>query len=109
MGLFSYSYSGNLINENDLQEQERNFPEQAKDWQLDVLQVRASCAFPVHFQHGLPCLPSQCLSLRVPGQHDQKYVDTGLHPVAGWLWTQPSRNRSGFPGLGLCLAHGLLQ
>lgn len=36
-------------------------------------------------------------------------MDIGLHPVAGWLWTQPSGNRSGFPGLDLCLAHGLLQ
>lgn len=36
-------------------------------------------------------------------------MDTGLHPVAAWLWTQLSGNRSGFPGLDLCLAHGLLQ
>lgn len=32
------------------------------------------------------CLASVCL-VRVLGQHDQKCVDTGLHPVAGWLWT----------------------
>lgn len=66
-GLFSYSYTGNLINENDMLEQERNVPEQAKDWQLHVLPVRASCPFPVHSQHGLPCLPSQCLSGSCPG------------------------------------------
>lgn len=67
LGVFSCSYSGILINEIDMLEQEKNVPEQAQDWQLDFLQVRAFCPFFVHFQFGLPCLPSQCLSGSCPG------------------------------------------
>lgn len=101
--------TGNLIIENEMLEQERNVPEQAKDWQLHVFPVRASCPFPVRSRMAChACLASVCL-VRVLGQHDQKCVDTGLHPVAGWLWTQPSGNRSGFPGLDSRLVHGLPQ
>lgn len=53
-GLFSYSSTGNLINETDMLEQGRNVPEQAKDWQLLVLPVRASYPFLVHSQLAMP-------------------------------------------------------
>lgn len=67
LGTFFMSYSGILINEIDILEQKKNVPEQAQGWQLDFLQVRASCPFPMYFQFGLPCLPSQCLSGSCPG------------------------------------------
>lgn len=101
---FSHTYTGNLINENGVLEQGRNISEQAKDWQLDVLPVRASCPFPVHSQHGLPCLPSQCLSGSCPGSARPEVC--GHWPSAsGWLaldlaqWKQKWFSRFGLaPG-----------
>lgn len=84
LGGFSHTYTGSLINENGVLEQGRNIPEQAKDWQLDVLLVRASCPFPVYSQHGLPCLPSQCLSGSCPGSARPEVC--GHWPSSsGWL------------------------
>lgn len=81
---FSHTYPGNLINENGVLEQGRNIPEQAKDWQLDVLLVRASCPFPVYSRYGLPCLPSQCLSGSCPGSARPEVC--GHWPSSsGWL------------------------